>query len=113
MRWVHRLLRTVNNSLQLFFFTALIAPFAAAIPSLAVFRRHSLHGIQDARRSVSTCKHKLHVGSGYGSGIIGAMGVIYFLIGANVCCCAVVRKTMGKGNSVDKGHGIKKEAPTG
>jgi hypothetical protein len=39
--------------------------------------------------------------------------VVYFLIGAGVCCCAIIRETMGKGNSVDERHGMEKEATVG
>jgi hypothetical protein len=41
----------------------------------------------------------------YGHGIIVAASVIDFLIGTIATNGAFVRETMGKGNSIDKGHG--------
>jgi hypothetical protein len=39
--------------------------------------------------------------------------VVDFLVGASVCCCAIIRETMGKGNGVDERHGMEKEATVG
>jgi hypothetical protein len=41
----------------------------------------------------------------YCHGIIVAASVIDFLIGTIAANGAFVRETMGKGNSIDKGHG--------
>jgi DNA-nicking Smr family endonuclease len=37
--------------------------------------------------------------------------MVDFLVRAAVACYRLVRKTMGKGNSIDKRHGMKKETP--
>jgi len=37
--------------------------------------------------------------------------MVDFLVRTAVACYCLIRKTMGKGNSVNKRHGMKKEAP--
>jgi len=89
----------------LFFLTVAISFF--------VFAANALHGFANATWRVAASHHELIESSCQRRSTIAAVSVVDFLIGAAIRHHCFVRKTMGKGNGVDKGHGIKKEAPTG
>jgi uncharacterized membrane protein len=75
--------------------------------SSAIFVGNSGHCINGIRRGIATSHHKLIERSYYGHGIIVAASVIDFLVGTIAANGAFIRETMGKGNSIDKGHGKK------
>jgi hypothetical protein len=90
-----------DQPLFLFFFVPIVAI------SSTIFVSNGGHCINGIRRGIATSHHKLIERSYYCHGIVVAAGVIDFLVGTKATNGALVRETMGKGNSIDKGHGKK------